>query len=151
MKSYLISVLVSAVVLSLAELVIPSGRLKGTVKVIMSLTFMAVMIMPIVNFDLSDSFRPQPEYENAQETFNSYVDSEVSEYYENYYKQRLFDNDLVAEKIIVESRGMKITKVDVYLSNLVIVENDEHININVIKNYIAEKLSLDSGILSVYG
>ena len=43
------------------------------------------------------------------------------------------------------------TKIRIYLSNLVIKDSDERININVITKYISEILNADIDKIEVYG
>ena len=151
MTAYVISVLVVAVGLTIAELIIPSGKLKGTVKVVLSIIFLAVMIQPIANLDISSAinFDSFENYKDDSVVF--YVEKNMKSYYESLIYNELLICDLVAEKVNVEVCNTEITKVEIYLSNLVIDENYEHINISVIKNYISDKLSIDGDILSVYG
>lgn len=149
MTEYLISVLVVAVSLTVAEFVIPSGRIKNTVQTALALVFISVMVKPIITFDFDNIFSDNFNYDK-EVSITSYFDKTLENYYEKYYKDELLKADLVAEKVKVEISENKINIIEIYLSNLVIEENNEHINITVIRNYIAEKLNLNKEILFVY-
>ncbi len=151
MTSYIISVLVVAVVLTVAELIIPSGKLKNTVTVVLSIVFLAIMIKPIANLDVENLFDlSKIEDFSEDNAVSAYVETNLKSYYEKSIIKELLLNELVAEKVNVELCNTQITKVEIYLSNLVIDENYGHINISVIESYISEKLSIDSDILTVY-
>ena len=51
----------------------------------------------------------------------------------------------------VEICNKEIEKTEVYLSNLVFDEKNAHININVIADYVAEKIGVDRSKVVVYG
>ncbi|MBO4262290.1 MAG: hypothetical protein J5903_00710 [Clostridia bacterium] len=151
MKTYIISVLVAAVLFSLCEMIVPSGKIKTTVKLVLSAAFALVMIAPIFDFDASELFSFDVETETAQAELTAYVDEKTSSTYGKYIKEILLQNDLVAEKVEVEICRMKIEKVRIYLSNLVIPENDGHINNNVIGEYVAGLLGLNCETVEIYG
>ena len=71
--------------------------------------------------------------------------------YENTYIIILEDYDLIAERVEVEICRSEIQKIRIYLSNLVIKDSDERININVITKYISEILNADIDKIEVYG
>ena len=83
--------------------------------------------------------------------FNEYVDSKLENYYESAFISLLKDNDLICEKVNVEICNKEIEKTEVYLSNLVFDEKNAHININVIADYVAEKIGVDRSKVVVYG
>ena len=149
MTAYIISVLVAATSLSVAELIIPKGRLKSTVEIAISLIFISVMLMPVVDFDFS-SVDLKYDTDYTDEAVTTYVENSLEKYYEKSYFKALKDAELIADKINVEFCGTKLNKIEIYLSNLVIEENNEHINITVIENYIAEKLNIQVELLTVY-
>ena len=89
--------------------------------------------------------------EKSTSVFNEYVDSELENYYESAFISLLKDNDLICEKVNVEICNKEIEKTEVYLSNLVFDEKNAHININVIADYVAEKIGVDRSKVVVYG
>ena len=149
MKGYLISIVIAAVATSLSELVMPQGRLKNTVRVVLAICLTAVMVAPLSSFDFSTALSADTDIA-TDANFENFIDESMKNYYEKQFKKRLLECDLVTDKIYVEIEGLKKKKAEVYLSNTVMEENGAHINISVIKDYVAEALSLDGDILSVY-
>ena len=84
-------------------------------------------------------------------SFNDFVDQNLGKYYSAAFEQVLKDNDLICEKVVVEIYDKKMIKTEIYLSNPVMSDESEHININVITDYIANLLGLQREILTVYG
>ena len=153
MSGYIISVLISAVCISVIELVIPKGKLKGVISFVVSVVFIGVMVAPIMKTDISGMFDFDFDFDISDPrsvTTISAVDEEIEKYYENTYKKALFDDNLIAEKVVVETSGNKIEKVDIYLSNLVIDEKSEHINSNVIRTYISSLIGVPYEKVEVY-
>ncbi|MBR1677603.1 MAG: hypothetical protein IJ706_09885 [Clostridia bacterium] len=151
MSGYIISVLISAVCISVIELVIPKGKLKGVISFVVSVVFIGVMVAPIMKTDISGMFDFDFDVLDPRSVPTiSAVDEEIEKYYENTYKKALFDDNLIAEKVVVETSGNKIEKVDIYLSNLVIDEKSEHINSNVIRTYISSLIGVPYEKVEVY-
>ena len=61
-----------------------------------------------------------------------------------------FSNDLICEKVIVEISNTSIKKIKIFLSNLVIPEDNEHINNIVIANFVAEILGVNAEKVEIY-
>ena len=151
MSGYIISVLISAVCISVIELIIPKGKLKGVISFVVSVVFIGVMVAPIMKTDISGMFDFDFDISDPRSVPTiSAVDEEIEKYYENTYKKALFDDNLIAEKVVVETSGNKIEKVDIYLSNLVIDEKSEHINSNVIRTYISSLIGVPYEKVEVY-
>ena len=151
MKTYLISVAAVSVLLSLSGLILPKGKTEKLVRTAFAALFLFVLIRPVVGSELSlPAFLPETETV-AISDFGEYVREEISSRYEKTFSEVLRQNDLVAESIVVETKGKEIVKVEITLSNLVIDENFPHINNTVIGNYIAGLIGLPSGKVVVYG
>lgn len=154
MKEYIISVVITAVLISLAELILPQGKLKSIVNTVFSLTLLISMITPLKNADMQiiPTFN-QIEIDNKNEELtyvSDYVDGKVAKYYATKYKNVLLENDLVAERVFVEIDNLQIVKVKIFLSNLVIPEENEHINNNVIASYVAQILGIDAKRVEIH-
>ncbi len=154
MKTYIISVVISSVLISLSELIIPQGKLKTVVSTVFSIVLLISMISPLVDFNFDDSeyvfsITDENQTENSQ-NFDDYFDLKAEKYYSNRYKNILKENDLICERVIVEISKLNIYKIQIFLSNLVIPENNEHINNNVIRNYVAEILGIPKERIEIY-
>ena len=153
MKSYLISVGITAVIIALSELIIPQGKLKTVVTTVLSIVLLIAMINPFaeIDFDQSQSvFNPTEQESSLNNGDGEYFDRRLTEYYQKIFKEKLKSNDLICEKVIVEISQSSIKKIQIFLSNLVIPENNEHINNNVIANYVAEILGIDASKVEIY-
>ena len=153
MKSYIISIVSVAILIALAELILPQGRLKNVVNTVFSLFLLIVIINPLNSIE--ESSIPTFNQEDVAKTIDvsyvyDYFDSKAEDYYASYYKNILFENDLIAESVIVKINNMKIDKIKIFLSNLVIPEENVHINNNVISLYVAEILGIEAEKVEVY-
>lgn len=153
MKSYIISIVSVAILIALAELILPQGRLKNVVNTVFSLFLLIVIIKPLNSIE--ESSIPTFNQEDVAKTIDvsyvyDYFDSKAEDYYASYYKNILFENDLIAESVIVKINDMKIEKIKIFLSNLVIPEENVHINNNVISLYVAEILGIEAEKVEIY-
>ena len=83
--------------------------------------------------------------------FNDFVDRSLEKYYSTAFKEVLKENNLICERVVVEICDKNLTKTEIYLSNPVMSDDSEHININVITDYVANLLGLQREIVTVYG
>lgn len=155
LKPYFITIIVTAVALSLSELIIPQSKMKITVKTVFSFVFLLAMIKPFINFDFSVSDLDFTKDKTSQTYMRQGVMSDnyekiIAEKYAERYKAVLKENDLICEKINVDYSDGKIKKIQVYLSNMVIAENNRNINNNVIGDYVAKTLNADRELIVIY-
>ena len=152
MKEYVISVVITSVLIALSELIIPQGKLKSIVSMIFTITLLISIISPFDSIeDLTPVFNLNTEYkENINEETKIAFEKEIENFYEKQIKTKLLAENLVTEKINVEISGIEIVRIQIYLSNLVIPENNEHINNNVIRNYVAEKIGIETEKVEIY-
>lgn len=155
LKPYFITIIVTAVALSLSELIIPQSKMKITVKTVFSFVFLLAMIKPFINFDFSVSDLDFTKDKTSQTYMRQGVISDnyekiIAEKYAERYKAVLKENDLICEKINVDYSDGKIKKIQVYLSNMVIAENNRNINNNVIGDYVAKTLNADRELIVIY-
>lgn len=153
MKAYLITILVTIVLISVVQLALPKGKTSETATKILSFVLIFCFLKPLGTFSLNlvERDKLNSEVDKNVAAIERYVDENLGKYYEKCFFDTLKENDLICEKINVEICDKKLIKTEIYLSNLVIAENNEHININVITDYVAEKLGIDRGCLTVYG
>ena len=154
MKPYIISVVICSILISLTELIVPQKRLKSVVSTVFSLSLLTVMIKPLNSGEVQINI-PTFNQNSAQITtdvnyLNEYFEDRFEKYYQTLFEKQLRSNDLITEKIIVEIVNTQIENVQIFLSNLVIPEKNEHINNNVIANYVAEILDLDVKKVQIY-
>ena len=153
MKTYLISIVITSVIIALSELIIPQGKLKTVVTTVLSVVLLIAMINPFAEIDLDGSqsvFNPDESQNSSQTTSSDYYDERLKDYYQKIFIEKLKSNDLICEKVIVEISQTSIKKIQIFLSNLVIPENNEHINNNVIANYVAEILGVNAQKVEIY-
>lgn len=153
MKTYLITILVTIVLISVVQLALPKGKTSETATKILSFVLIFCFLKPLGTFSLNlvERDKLNSEVDKNVAKVEKYVDENLGKYYEKCFFDTLKENDLICEKVNVEICDKKLIKTEIYLSNLVIAENNEHININVITDYVAEKLGIDRGYLTVYG
>lgn len=154
MKSYILSVVITSILIALSELVLPQGKMKIVVGTIFSIVLLFSILSPLVSVGFDDSmfvFNSESEVENlSNEKIEEYFDLKIENYYQKEYERSLMDNDLVVEQIKVEVSRKELVKVEIFLSNLVIPEDNSHINNYVITNYVAKILGVDSSLVTIY-
>jgi len=151
MKAYFITIATIAIIISVSDLITPDGKMKDICKIIMSFLFLTAMLKPIAETDFSKLLSDiTSEASLTDETFLSYVEEKEEKYYENYYYSKLKEDNIIAESVNVTIEDNEIKKVEIKLSNPVMADENEHINIIVVKNYIANLLGLNSESVTVY-
>ena len=154
MKAYIISIIITSILIALTELILPQGRLKSVVNTVFSLTMLLVTISPLSNIeaDISIPTFNQSQNNNDLDTeyLNDYFEVRLENYYADLFQKQLFRSDLITEKIIVDIKDMQIENVQIFLSNLVIPEENTHINNNVIANYVSDVLGISVKKVEIY-
>lgn len=153
MKTYLISLFIIVVLISVVQIILPKGKITSAATCVLSFAMAFCFINAIggISFDFDSYSNKSEATEKNMAVFNEYVDSNLEKYYESAFVSTLKDNDLICEKVNVEICNKEIEKTEVYLSNLVFDEKNAHININVIADYVAEKIGVDRSKVVVYG
>lgn len=155
MKSYIISIFITVILISLAQIILPKGKISVAATGILSFVMIFCFLKPLntLSFDVGTGKGKTNETLQADNiaSFNDFVDQNLGKYYSAAFEQVLKDNDLICEKVVVEIYDKKMIKTEIYLSNPVMSDESEHININVITDYIANLLGLQREILTVYG
>ena len=154
MKEYVIFAFLSVALFTLVKIALPKGKINSAATFVISAAMFLCLLKPVFALFSSDktenAFGKSREFSEATEVTN-YLDRKTEEYYEKAYYEVLKRDNLICEKVNVEICDNKIKKIEIYLSNLVIAENDEHININVIADYVADLIGEEREIVSVYG
>ena len=153
MKTYLISLFIIVVLISVVQIILPKGKITSAATCVLSFVMALCFINALggISFDFAGFDFKGETTEKSTSVFNEYVDSKLEKYYESAFISLLKDNDLICEKVNVEICNKEIEKTEVYLSNLVFDEKNAHININVIADYVAEKIGVDRSKVVVYG
>ena len=153
MKTYLISLFIIVVLISVVQIILPKGKITSATTCVLSFAMALCFINALggISFDFVGFDFKGETTEKSASVFNEYVDSILENYYESAFISLLKDNDLICEKVNVEICNKEIEKTEVYLSNLVFDEKNAHININVIADYVAEKIGVDRSKVVVYG
>ena len=153
MKTYLISLFIIVVLISVVQIILPKGKITSAATCVLSFAMALCFINALggISLDVVGFNFKGETTEKSTSVFNEYVDSKLENYYESAFISLLKDNDLICEKVNVEICNKEIEKTEVYLSNLVFDEKNAHININVIADYVAEKIGVDRSKVVVYG
>ena len=154
MKEYVIFAFLSVALFTLVKIALPKGKINSAATFVISAAMFLCLLKPVFALFSSDKtetvFGKSREFSEATEVTN-YLDRKTEEYYEKAYYEVLKRDNLICEMVNVEICDNKIKKIEIYLSNLVIAENEEHININVIADYVADLIGEERKIVSVYG
>ncbi len=151
-QGYFALIAAGCIFLSLAQLILPKGKTNKCVTCLLSACFALVVVSPLVKS--GDLFSPDIfDYETGAD--GSYgaatcIDDYLNEEYEEIYKKLLLQSDIVTESLKLEFCRAKLQKISVYLSNLVIIGDDGSINSNVIADYVAKVLNVDSDKVEIY-
>lgn len=151
-KGYFALIAAGCVFLSVAQLILPKGKMNKCVTCLLSACFALIVISPFAKGgDLfsSNIFDYEAEPVGNYDVVTS-IDDYLAEEYAETYKKSLLQSDIVAESVKVEFCRAKLQKIRVYLSNLVIIDDDGSINSNVIADYVADVLSVDSDKVEIY-
>lgn len=155
MKAYLTSVFAASVLLSLAQFVLPKGKNRSAASFVLSVAAVVCFVYPALsifsNKELVVSFDFQNREQSQDENIETLLENSKKELFERAIVSALREENIICERAEVEICQNKIKKASVYLSNLVIDEKFEHINISVITDYVAERLGLEREIVTVYG
>ena len=152
MKGYFVLIAAGCVFLSLAQLILPKGKTNKCVTCMLAVCFALIIIGPLQKGgDLfSSKFFAYDEVPDESVEAATFLDDYLAEKYADNYKKLLLQSGIVAESVKVEFCRAKLQKLSVYLSNLVIIDEDGSINSNVIADYVANVLSVSSDKVEIY-
>lgn len=139
------------VVFALFDLVLPSGKIKKCAAVALFAAFALTVVYPLVKNTFDDfEFSFDLDGEASDETTETFLNEFIESAYSKDITSSLLSVDLVAERVEVEYCRGEILKIEVYLSNAVFIDDDGHIDNNVIADYVSKELGLDRDKLVVY-
>lgn len=154
MKEYVLFAFLSVALFTLVKIFLPKGKINSAATFVISAAMFLCLLKPVLALFSSDitknPFDKSAKFSEATEITN-YLGSKKEEYYEKAYYEALKRDNLICERVNVEICDNEIKKIEIYLSNLVIAEDSEHININVIADYVADLIGEEREIVSVYG
>ena len=111
------------ILISLAQIILPKGKISVAATGILSIVIIFCFLKPLNTLSFDVGTREEQTNINSCGVLSDFVE--------------------ICDK--------KLTKTEIYLSNPVMSDESEHININVITDYIANLLGLQREILTVYG
>lgn len=160
LKSYALSVVAVVIISQIGDMLLPSGRMKNSVKVVFSVIIVLVFATPILkiaqgNSDI-ESLIDNIEVNSLKidESYISYVSTARNEIYGDYVENALIGNlgvSGVKVSVTTESSdgAIAIKNVVVDLSNAVLSDNEEHINMNEVRQVVAATLSIDEARVTI--
>ena len=129
LKSYILTAASLIVIGELLRLIMPNGKTKKTAEVVFALVTILCLISPIVSFingDKGYSLQISTESADLYEA-RSEAEKALSDMTENRIKRVLTSENIPFSRFETESENGAIKKVKIYLSDLVIDEDFEHI------------------------
>mgnify|MGYP006962950568 FL=1 len=104
MKSYLISLFIIVVLISVVQIILPKGKITAAATCVLSFAMVLCFIKALggLSFDFIDYKNENDKTEKTATVFNEYVDSNLEKYYESAFIAVLKDNDLICDKVNVE-------------------------------------------------
>lgn len=147
---YLLSIAGVVILTTLFDLILAENKISKYVKSIMALVLIFVIVSPLpklfksglnLNSFLDDSMQLNTDYNNV---FNDEQIRVLERNLQQKLKEGGFDNVEVTIWADFEQNNMKINYIFVDSQNLVLMENDQHININeAIKILLMEQTGID--------
>lgn len=133
---WILSVLGVSILGVLVDIILPNGEMQKYIKSIFSILIVFSLIVPLLNIDINNLNFDNLIYNNASvELDNNYINSFNTQYkilLENNCEQLLeangFSGVSVEIDMIMENNSFEIKKVELNLKNLVINQNEVHIN-----------------------
>lgn len=158
MKSWVLSIIVVVVSISIISLIFPSGKLGKFIKSVFAFVLTVVILKPVTGLKHKD-------FDINFDDYNASFQTEYLEYVNNIKVNKIVkDCELIAEKygaknVVVELDCLnlkdiefKVLKVVLNFKNSVINSDKEHIVIiESIKREIAEYLGIDYSQMVIYG
>jgi len=138
----------------LVDIILPEGESNKYIKAVMSIltTFVLIQPLPAVlseNFDIAQYF--ETESVSADADLEYRLDGIKQEYWENAIEKLLTDNNIENASIKVVLDEEKDFLVTVYLQNVVIADNQNHIFITkLITQILEEKLGITAERIDFY-
>ena len=116
MKTYLITILVTIVLISVVQLALPKGKTSETATKILSFVLIFCFLKPLGTFSLNlvERDKLNSEVDKNVAKVEKYVDENLGKYYEKCFFDTLKENDLICEKINVEICDKKLIKTEIY-------------------------------------
>ncbi len=156
LKSYALSIAVMVMITQIIEMLMVKGTMKKSVEMVLSLVVTMVFASPILSMFSAD-FSVDNLFNDSEvtidENFLYYVEEVRSNSYEEKVIECLEEKGYYGceVKVDVESLGeiVIIKKVEINLKNLVIIEEQAHINKTELTLTVSSKLNIDAGSVSL--
>lgn len=136
------------------EIVVPDGKTNAFIRSIFAVIFMVIVVSPIIKL-VKDSefidFSDMVTWTVNQDDYTEQLLLELKFQIENHLTTNGVEGVQVEVKGYSTNKDVKIEQIKVDLSNLVILEKDEHINkYKLITTLIKEKVEIDEESI-IYG
>lgn len=156
MKEYVLSIIVSILLVSIASIILPDGKMAKFTKSIFSIIIIIIIITPAINLLKNESF-------NGFEFESDFAFSEDEDYLDYVYYKRVENLSATTESLLksdnyetdveiiydISNYQIVIKKINVNFNFDGISEDDKHIIISVIKQTVSEYLNVDKEIVIV--
>jgi len=159
MRDWIINVAAIIILTVVAGMILPEGKTNKLIKSIFSVICLFVLIMPIQyisngNFSVADVFSINDEVE-LDNDFLYYTFSKQAASLEEDCKELLEEQGITEVEVQIifytDKIAFVIEKVYINIENIVILENYQHININVeISNLLADSLNIETEQIVFY-
>lgn len=157
MNDWIISVICVSAISIIIKLILPDGRSKNTVTFIISLIGILAIISPITKIDFNNvnlNFDFQNEIE-VDKTFIEYVEDCRENYYLTMANTKLSEYLTINKANFVfddSQSGNPLKKIEINFDDLVIKNNNEHINISsIIKESLSQQFIISKECIIIYG
>ena len=157
-SAYLLTIVGVVFLLVVIELILPDSKVSKYIKSIFAIFIVVVIITPLAkiinsDFDWNNIFDSM-QYE-VDETFIENISQDNLKLFEQNledYINQTYEGARVSISANFEGEGMKINYIYVDLSNLVIIENSQHINYyTAVKELVKKQVDIDEERVIVYG
>lgn len=158
MKAWLISVAAIIILTVIAGIILPEGKTNKLIKSIFAVVCMFVLVMPL-QYIKNNGFNVSDIFEGGEFTVDTfYLQTTFGKraiLLENSSMELLDESGYKGTEVHIfydmDKISFEIEKVYVNIANLVILENYQHININVeITNLLADNLKIKAEQIIVY-
>ncbi len=159
MKSWLLRISITIVIISIMSLILPNGKLSKYIKSIFSLIITLVIIQPLFNFKETQfilNFNDSTTETLYQEQLLEYISNQKIKTLESKCKKEIENLGVKEAKVDIQylckdGEIKQILKVEIDLSDSVIISDKTNINIiEEIKNVVSNYLSIDSNVVVIY-
>lgn len=156
MKEWLISLTSVIIATSVAEVLLPSGKIRNVCKTVLSLVCLLVLISPLASLNdgelsIAEIKDKAEQSELFRENLNNYYDKITEQLVENCLSDKGIKGIATAEGELDKQNNYSIKKIIVKISGEVLSDKDGHIiDIVEITEFLSERLNVSESRVIVY-